>query len=162
MELLAIAALLIVLHLVGRRARRKRPGGTISGWAKVTDADGIKVKGCTVRLAGLDAPQWNQPAKHRRGFRFSHGKRVKRALKAHVGVRSAPVRVEGFDRYGRLPGTVSCGGGDMGEWLVRAGHAIACFDSRYQDAERAARSERSGMWGYEEVIDPREWRLKGK
>ena len=162
MAWLAMVAVLVVMYLVGRLRRRKRPGDTISGWAKVTDADGIKVRGYTVRLAGLDAPEWNQPAKHRWGFWFNHGKRVKRALKARVGGRRVKVKVEGFDRYGRVMGTVSCGGADVGEWLVRSGHAIACFDSRYQDAERAARRERGGMWGYREVIDPREWRRRGK
>ena len=160
MELLAIVAVLILMYLVGRRARRKRPGETISGWAKVTDADGIKVKGYTVRLAGLDAPEWNQPAKHRWGFWFNHGKRVKRALQAHVGGRRVRVRVEGFDRYGRVLGTVSCRGSDVGEWLVRSGHAIACFDNRYKGVESEAKSEQRGMWGYREVIDPREWRRK--
>lgn len=123
----------------------------------MTDADGIKVKGYMLRLAGLDAPEWNRPAKHRWGFWFSHGKRVKRALEAHAGVRRVRLTVEGFDRYGRLLAAVSCRGVDAGERLVRSVHAITCFDNRCKDAERAARSERSGMWGYGEVIDPREW-----
>ena len=160
MEWLAIVVVLIVLYLVGGRARRKRPGDTIRGWAKVTDADGIKVKGYTVRLAGLDAPEWNQPAKHRWGFWFNHGKRVKRVLAARIAGRRVRVCVEGYDRYGRVLGTVSCRGQDVGEWLVRSGHAIACFDNRYKEAERAAQQERSGMWGYREVIDPRKWRRK--
>ena len=160
MEYLAIVALLIALYLIGKRRRRKQPGDTIRGWAKVTDADGIKVKGYKVRLAGLDSPEWDQPAKHRWGFWFNHGKRVKRALQAHVGGRRVRVTVEGFDRYGRVLGTVSCRGADVGEWLVRSGHAIACFDSRYKDAEREAKGERRGMWGYRERIDPREWRRK--
>ena len=158
MELLAMIAVLIAFYLIARRARRKRPGDTISGRAQVTDGDGIKVRGYRVRLAGLDAPEWNQPAKHRFGFCFNHGKRVKRALKSEVGGKRVRVAVEGFDRYGRVLGTVSRRGQDVGEWLVRSGHAIACFDNRYQAAERAARSERLGMWGYEQAIDPRAWR----
>ena len=160
MELLAIAvAAIVLMYLAGRRPRKRR-GDMIKGWAKVTDGDGIKVKGYRVRLAGLDAPEWNQPAKHRIGFWFNHGKRVKRALRREIGGRRVQVRVEGFDRYGRVLGTVSCRGRDVGEWLVRSGHAIACFDSRYREAEREARSESRGMWGYEQAYDPRAWRRR--
>ena len=158
MELLVLAAAAVVLlYLAGRRPRKRR-GDVIQGRAKVTDGDGIKVKGYTVRLAGLDAPEWNQPAKHRFGFRFNHGKQVKRALTRELAGRRVQVKVEGYDRYGRVLGTVSCRGRDVGEWLVRSGHAIACFDSRYKAAERAAQSERRGMWDYREAFDPRAWR----
>ena len=51
----------MLLYLVARRPRKRR-SNVIKGWAKVTDGDGIKVKGYKVRLAGLDAPEWNQPA----------------------------------------------------------------------------------------------------
>ena len=160
MELLAfaVAAILLLYLLKGRS--KKRPGDTIKGWAKVTDGDGIKVKGYTVRLAGLDAPEWNQPAQHRIGFWFNHGKRVKRALSRELAFRRVQVRVEGYDRYGRVLGTVVCRGMDVGEWLVRSGHAIAAFDGRYRAAEREARSERRGMWGYGQAYDPRAWRRR--
>ena len=160
MELLAMIAVLIAFYVIANRARRKRPGDMIKGWARVTDGDGIKVRGYRVRLAGLDAPEWNQPAKHRWGFWFNHGKRVKRALKRKVGGKRVHVEVEGFDRYGRVLGTVSRRGRDVGEWLVRSGHAIACFDRRYESAEREARSERRGMWGYDQAFDPRDWRRR--
>ncbi len=111
-------AVLVAFYWIGKRRRRKRRGDTIKGWARVTDGDGIKVRGYNVRLAGLDAPEWNQPAKNRFGFWFNHGKRVKRALQRQVGGRRVRVAVEGFDRYGRVLGTVSCRGSDVGEWLV--------------------------------------------
>lgn len=69
---------------------------TASGRAKVTDGDGIKVRGYCVRLAGLDAPEWNQTAKHRFGFCFNQGKRVKRNSKP--GIRGLLMAVSGvFD-----------------------------------------------------------------
>ena len=160
LELLLLIAVLIAFYLIAGRVRRKRPGDTITGRAYVTDGDGIKVAGYRVRLAALDAPEWNQPAKHHYGFWFNHGKRVKGALIREIGGRRVQVQTEGFDRYGRVLGTVSCRGHDVGEWLVRSGHAIACFDSRYQDAESAAKSERRGMWGYKEAYDPRAWRRR--
>ncbi|MDE0000431.1 MAG: hypothetical protein OXQ89_22020, partial [Rhodospirillaceae bacterium] len=60
--------------------RFESPTRSISGKAYVTDGDGIRVDKQEVRLAGLDAPEWDQKAKHRDGYWFSHGKRVKSAL----------------------------------------------------------------------------------
>ena len=59
----------------------------------MTDGDGVKVKGYVVRLAGLDAPEWNQKAKNRFGFWFNHGKRVKRALTCELAGRDIAERV---------------------------------------------------------------------
>ena len=104
MELLLLIVALIAFYLIAKRVRRMRPGDTIAGRAYVTDADGLKVRGYTVRLAALDAPEWDQPAKHRYGFWFNHGKRVKGVLIREIGGRRVEVRVEGFDRYGRVLG----------------------------------------------------------
>ncbi|MCY3819473.1 MAG: thermonuclease family protein [Gammaproteobacteria bacterium] len=54
---------------------------------------------------------------------------------------------EGADRFGRLPGTVTCGGRDIGKWLVQEGHAIAAYGDRYLNVEREAREAKRGMWG---------------
>ena len=68
-----------------RRTRRQRRTGTLAGKAYVTDGDGIRVSGQEVRFAGLDAPEWDQPAKHHDGYWFGHGKRVKSALIRAIG-----------------------------------------------------------------------------
>ena len=46
-------------------------------------------------------------AKHRDGYWFSHGKRVKSALIREIGGKYVCVSVEGTDRFGRLLGTGS-------------------------------------------------------
>ena len=43
-------------------------GSVIAGKAWVTDGDGLRVSGYTVRFAALDAPEWDQWAKHRDGY----------------------------------------------------------------------------------------------
>lgn len=183
MEVIAVAALAAVLFLargaLRRRPRRRRGGrfsggnvrvsrprrgfgrrtaGTISGKAYVTDGDGIRVSGQEIRLAGLDAPEWDQPARHRDGYWFAHGKRVKSALIREIGGRHVRVAVEDYDKFGRALGTVTCDGRDIGEWLVREGHAIAAYGERYERVEREARSAQRGMWAHARNIDPRAWR----
>ena len=100
-----------------RRAASRLTGstGTITGRAYVTDGDGIRVARQEVRLAGLDAPEWDQRAKHRDGYWFKHGQRVKSALIQEIGGKHVRVAVEETDKYGRLLGTVTCNGRDIGE-----------------------------------------------
>ena len=141
-----------------RRPHRQRCTGTLAGKAYVTDGDGIRVSGQEVRFAGLDAPEWDQVAKHRDGYWFGHGKRVKSALIREIGGRRIHVTVEDYDKFGRAVGIVTCNGKDVGEWLVREGHARALYSDRYELIEQEARKAKRGMWGHAVNIDPRQWR----
>ena len=135
-----------------------RLNDTLAGKAYVTDGDGIRVSGQEVRFAGLDAPEWDQVAKHRDGYWFGYGKRVKSALIREIGGKLVHVMVEDYDKFGRAVGIVTCNGEDVGEWLVREGHAIAAYGDRYKHIEQEARKARRGMWGHAVNIDPRRWR----
>ena len=131
----------------------------IAGKAYVTDGDGIRVSGQKIRLAYLDAPEWDQWAKHSDGYWFKHGKRVKSALIGKIGGQYVEVTVVTFDhRYDRIIGVVTCDGEDIGAWLVRNGHAIAAYGRRYREVECEARREKRGLWGYDVAFDPRDWR----
>ena len=179
--LLAILALGAILLIFGRRSRRQRRqsspsttyapvrntpsapseiGAVIAGKAYVTDGDGIRISRREIRFAGLDAPEWDQWAKHGDGYWFKHGRRVKSALIGKIGGKHVRVTVEDCDKYGRLVGTVTCDGEDIGFWLVRNGHAIAAYSDRYKDVEREARRERRGLWGHDVAFDPRYWRRR--
>ena len=136
------------------------PTLTITGKAYVTDGDGIRVAQ-DVRIAGLDAPEWDQKAKHRDGYWFNHGKRVKSALIQEIGGKHVSVSVEGTDKFGRLLGTVIYEGRHIGEWLVREGHAIAAYSDRYMHVEREAREAKRGMWAHAHNFDPRAHRHRG-
>ncbi len=121
----------------------------------MTDGDGIRVANQEVRFIGLDAPEWDQPAKHQEGYWFNHGKQVKNALIQEIGGERVDVFVEGTDQFGRSLGTVTHNGRDIGEWLVREGHAIAAYSGRYKRAEQEARNAKRGMWAHARNIDPR-------
>ena len=134
----------------------------ITGKAYVTDGDGIRVAGQEVRLAGLDAPEWDQKAKHRDGYWFNHGKRVKSALIREIGGKHVRVSIKGTDKFGRRLGIVTHKGRDIGEWLVREGHAIAAYGDRYVHVEREAREAKRGMWAHAHNFDPRAHRHRGR
>ena len=156
--LIIAADYLLVRWLFKKRPRRLHRTRRLTGKAYVTDGDGIRVSGKEVRFAGLDAPEWDQVARHRDGYWFNHGKRVKSALIQRVGGKLVHVTVEDYDKFGRAVGTVTCDGEDIGEWLVREGHARALYSERYKQVELDARSAGRGMWGHAVNIDPRAWR----
>ncbi len=141
-----------------RALGRLRLGSVIVGKAYVTDGDGIRVSRQEIRFSGLDAPEWDQPAKRQNGDWFAHGQQVKSALIGKIGGRLVHVEIEGYDRFGRALGIVTCDGQDIGEWLVREGHAIAAYGKRYRHVEREAKRARRGMWAHDVNIDPRTWR----
>ena len=118
---------------------------TITGKAYVTDGDGIRVARQEVRLAGLDAPEWDQKARHRDGYWFNHGKRVKSALIQEIGGKHVHVSVESADKFGRLLGTVTYKGRDVGEWLVRGKRPVnGVLDER--GGRRRGVEFRRGRW----------------
>ena len=133
-------------------------GSVIAGQAFVTDGDGLEVSGYRIRFAGLDAPEHDQWAKHRDGYWIRHGKRVKSALIQAIGGMHVRILVEEYDQYDRVIGTVTCDDQDVGEWLVRNGHAVAAYDDRYERVEAEARREQRGMWGHMVNWHPQDWR----
>ena len=145
----------------GLSKKHTKAGGstrTLAGRAYVIDGDSIRVSRQEVRFAGLDAPEIDQVAEHQDGYWFGHGKRVKSELIREIGGKRVFVNIEGHDKFGRALGVVSCNGKDIGEWLVREGHAIAAYGDRYKHVEQEARAAKRGMWGHAVSIDPRRWR----
>lgn len=98
----------------------------------------IKGKMVSVRFSGVDAPEKKQPG-GRESQKFVHEKIVGRTVQLHCEGRS----------YKRRTCRLQIDGQDVGEQLVRAGHA---WDSpkyskgRYRQAEEEARAEKRGLW----------------
>ena len=157
---IVVIAVIVAIILCFKGLSTLRPGDTITGKAFVIDGDTIRVSGQTIRLSGLDAPEVDQWAKHQHGYWYKQGIRVKSALIQAIGGKNVQVKVEGYDKYDRVIGTVMFNGKDVGEWLVRNGHAIAAYGDQYKHLEREARRARRGMWGHAEAYDPRAWRYR--
>ncbi len=143
----------------------ERAGDTILGRAHVTGGGGVRVAGRDIRIAGLDAAEPDREATRRDGDRSGHAQRAKRALIREIGGKQVRVAVEGRDAFGRLLGSVTRDGRDIGEWLVREGHASAARGGgRYERAEREAREAGRGMWAQARDLDPghgRGWQSNG-
>ena len=150
-----------------RRGRRRGAGTRFPREAvpgrlvRVTDGDGLlaDVVGfgrLNVRLAYVDAPEYDQP----------WGPESKAALARLL--RSAQIRFRLLyrDQYARTVAVVSTGDAVLNEEMVRGGHAWvyaryvpARQRARYAVLEREARSSREGLWGTEaRPVPPWEWR----
>ena len=140
------------------------PAATLPGrvlW--VTDGDTLVVLGPghaqhEVQLAGVDAPELNQP----------YGVASKNRLSRRIAGRFVVVNWNKRDRYKRILGTVLLSEQDVCLEQVRAG--LAWRDKRYQGeqrpserrryarAEQQAQEAKRGLWAGPDPIPPWEWR----
>jgi endonuclease YncB( thermonuclease family) len=125
---------------------------------KIMDGDSLSLldqnnRQVTVRLFGIDTPEWNQP----------HGERAKRALEKMVDGRRVGVVTEDTDTFGRTVGTVFIGNTNVNLAMVKAGHAwwfarYAPYERQLAAAEESARERGIGLWSSGEPKPPWQWR----
>ena len=140
----------------------KLAGKTLPGRiVRVTDGDGLiaDIEGCgtlTIRLAHIDAPEYDQPG----------GLEAKEALRVLARGRGWQFELLKEDHYGRTIAVVSNEWQTLSDALVRTGHAWTykryvptAMRNHYTKLERGARQRRDGLWGgHETPIAPWEWR----
>lgn len=129
--------------------------GTVT---RVSDGDTLWVRPAEggrpvkVRIEGIDAPEICQAG----------GRDARRALERRVLRRTVRLETVARDDWGRRIARVSLDGQDVGERLVREGHA---WSDRYRDRpgpyadqEQAARVARRGLFAAPEPMPPRDFR----
>jgi endonuclease YncB( thermonuclease family) len=146
---------------------------TVTAWADtitgrvvgVADGDTITVLDAKneqhkIRLAGIDAPEKNQP----------YGQAAKQSLSDQVYERQVSVETSKRDRYGRAIGKVLVDGSDANLEQVRRGLAwhYKAFEREqerldrvtYTNAENEARGASRGLWGGHAPVAPWDWRKR--
>ncbi len=149
--LLAAASLAAWAETITGRVVGVADGDTIT----VLDAKNEQHK---IRLAGIDAPEKNQP----------YGHASKKSLSDQVYERKVSVETSKRDRYGRAIGKVMVNGRDANLEQVRRGLAwhYKTYEREqepldrvtYADAEIEARGASRGLWGGRSPVAPWEWR----
>lgn len=118
----------------------------LRGTATAVDGDSLHLAGRSVRLAGIDAFEWQQTCPAARG-RWNCGAAAKAFLASLVDGRMLACAPTGRSRN-RVTATCWRDGQDVAEALVAAGLALA--DPRYAPdycpAQAAARKAGAGAW----------------
>lgn len=129
----------------------------VDGDTIVLEAQGARHK---IRLAGIDAPERNQP----------WGETSTRELRRMVAGRHVVVDWYKKDQWKRLIGTVRLAGEDVNLHMIERG--IGWHFKRYEAeqhpadraayaaAEDAARAARLGLWSDPDPVPPWEWRRR--
>ncbi len=145
----------------------------------VTDGDTLWVRPASggkpvrIRIDGVDAPEICQP----------YGIASRKALAARLANQSVTVQSASRDNFGRLLARVNTqgavlkgvnskpnakphlkGSADVGEWLVREGHAWSYRYRRdggpYAKQQAAAQAARKGLFSSSRPEEPREFRKR--
>jgi endonuclease YncB( thermonuclease family) len=143
----------------GVREWRMMRGTPLVGHARVVDGDSLEIAGQRIRLFGIDAPELHQDCRTADGNVYDCGAAARRALAELVGGHAITCMPVGTS-HDRAVARCQANGRDLGEALVRAGHALELqrfSRGRYYAAEREARAARRGLWAgsFEE---PAVWR----
>lgn len=133
-------------------------GEKIAGQASVIDGDTIEIHGERIRLTGFDTPEGGQLC-YKDGKPWRCGQTAAIALDKIIARSPVTCAISGTDRYRRILASCSVRGQDIGEWMVRNGHAVRFMDKagHYEEAERAAADSKAGMWAGE-FQHPADWR----
>lgn len=135
----------------------------ISGVPKIRDGDQVIIGTTRIRLAGIDAPSFDQLCLNTKGERWTCGAAARDELIKHVGDKSwtcTPVRT---DRFGRTVARCNVGDEDIQKWMVKSGWALSYvqYSHAYDADEKEAREAKAGLWAGA-FIAPWDWRIRNK
>lgn len=134
-------------------------GAQIIGGASAVDGDTLDVSGERVRLAGIDAPEANQPC-YRNGHAWPCGHAAEDALATMLAGEQVKCRITTKDQYGRWIGFCSVNGVLLNRWLVLNGWAMdwpRYSDGRFADEQAKAKARGAGIWSGS-FMKPWKWR----
>jgi len=119
---------------------------TVTGTARVSDGDSLRIGAERIRLFGVDAPELDQVCGDGQGWPCGTWARGRLALLAEG--RRVSCEVQDRDRYDRLVAICTVNGRDIGAAMVAQGAATAYrrYSTRYVAEEEAARQAGLGLW----------------
>lgn len=159
-----LIALLLLLGLIGfytSRQHSTEPRAPLTGRARVLDGDSLEMSGVRIRLAGIDAPEWDQTCLDSNGRPWACGRAAARELKRHISGNRLTCQSDGLDKYRRILAICSAAdGSDINAWMVRQGWAVAFGDiGDYRSEQHEAEAARRGMWAGS-FLSPAQWRRR--
>lgn len=130
-------------------------GDALSGHARASDGDSIRLNGDRIRLLGIDAPELDQTCTDANGREWKCGRQAKERMAALLSGGVVRCVSRRRDRYGRALATCTVNGTDIAATMVSEGLAVSYND--YVNEEALARASRKGIWAGT-FTRPRDWR----
>ncbi|MEP1208265.1 MAG: thermonuclease family protein [Rhizobiaceae bacterium] len=127
---------------------------TLSGAARIVDGDSLLVRGKSLRLMGIDAPELDQQCQLGSGP-WRCGRDARSALAALIDDRQVSCRTHGHDKYQRLLAICRSNGVELNARMVETGFAVDY--GGYAAEEGRARRNKLGLWRGDFDF-PQEWR----
>lgn len=113
---------------------------------KVIDGDSLEIGTERIRLMGIDAPEYIQECKNKKGKKYPCGIASRDHLKNLIGENNIICKVHKKDQYDRNLCTCYNGKTDINREMVRSGHAIPYLESPYKEEQKEARQNKRGLW----------------
>ena len=153
LDLCVTLVFLALLASVVAKLRQDEGAETLTGHARIIDGDTLAIGKARLRLLGIDAPERAQTCGDSPGWPC--GTQARARLTTLIGRDAVVCRAEGRDRYRRWLAECRVEGRNLNAAMVREGLAVA--SGAYLEEERAARTEKRGLWSgpFER---PRDWR----
>lgn len=157
--LLLVGPTILAFGLGGVLDLYRDGGPTITGQARITDGDTLRINEQRIRLHGIDAPESDQRCTDSAGAWWYCGSQATRELSRKIKGRNVSCRGDEHDRYGRLIAVCNVDGESLNAWMVRQGWAVAYtrYSFRYLADEVVARATRRGVW-VGDFTAPEDWR----
>lgn len=120
----------------------------IAGRAVVVDGDGLHIGPVTIRIHGIDAPEFDQNCPRLSGGGWACGAEAAKRLRALAEGRQVFCEALDTDRYGRTVARCRVGEVDLAERLVSEGLAWAYvrYSTDYAAIEAESRRAGRGVW----------------
>ena len=155
--MLGVLSLLVAMPLTAR-AEEGSPLPTPRGFLRVIDGNTLFVRGMSIRLFGIDAPEQRQECGYRGGT-WNCGRLAARALARRIGKGVVRCVEKRKDRHGRSVAVCFVGEMNLNAWMVSEGWALADREvaDEFAKFEESAAINGKGIWRGD-FVKPWDWR----